>query len=108
MEQKIWIHRTLRADWPDSLYIQLNLLNYFYFQYEFDSSLTISRDGPSQSSPLYRLHNDIIYKGSENELVLEHIYSTKFICLFDLAYYPFDTQKCTMKFKLDVREYSIK
>ena len=83
--------------------ITYNLLNYLSIQYEFDSSLTISRDGAYESSPLHRLHNDIIYKGSENELVLVHIYSTKFICQFDLAYYPFDTQKCIMKFTLDVR-----
>ena len=36
-------------------------------------------------------------------MILSHDYSTKFICSFDLSYYPFDTQKCSMKLKLDVR-----
>ena len=73
------------------------------FQYEPGSFLKISKDGKFQTSPLHRLHNDLTYQGSENELILSHDYATKFICSFDLAHYPFDTQKCRMELKLDVR-----
>lgn len=46
------------------------------------------------------LDNIYIYKGSENAITSSRIYNTQFICDYYLAYFPFDTQKCTMVFRL--------
>ena len=45
--------------------------------------------------------NKVVFKGSENPLTLSRFYKTNFICDFDMAWYPFDTQKCSMNFVVD-------
>ena len=42
--------------------------------------------------------NKLVFKGSENPLSVSRFYKTNFICDFDMAWYPFDTQKCSMNF----------
>ena len=42
--------------------------------------------------------NKLVFKGSENPLSVSRFYKTDFICNFDMAWYPFDTQKCSMNF----------
>ena len=46
------------------------------------------------------LHNAYLYKGSENPILLDRVYTGKFICEYDMSIYPFDSQKCTAKFIL--------
>ena len=36
-------------------------------------------------------------KGSDNPLTISRVYSTKFICKFDMGLYPFDQQKCQLQ-----------
>ena len=45
--------------------------------------------------------NKLVFRGSENPLLVSRFYKTKFICDFDMAWYPFDTQKCSMDFVVD-------
>ena len=45
--------------------------------------------------------NKLVFKGSENPLSVSRFYKTNFICDFDMAWYPFDTQKCSMNFVLE-------
>ena len=45
--------------------------------------------------------NKLVFKGSENPLSVSRFYETNFICDFDMAWYPFDTQKCSMNFVLE-------
>ena len=45
--------------------------------------------------------NKLVFKGSENPLSVSRFYKTNFICEFDMAWYPFDTQKCSMNFVLE-------
>ena len=45
--------------------------------------------------------NKRLFKGSENPLSVSRFYKTDFICDFDMAWYPFDTQKCSMIFVVD-------
>ena len=42
--------------------------------------------------------NKLVYKASENPLSVTRFYKTNFICNFDMAWYPFDTQICSMNF----------
>ena len=41
------------------------------------------------------------FDGSENPLTVSRFYKTSFICNFDMAWYPFDTQKCSMVFVVE-------
>ena len=36
--------------------------------------------------------NIYIYEGSENPLLITRVYSTKWLCSYDMLFYPFDTQ----------------
>ena len=38
------------------------------------------------------LHNAYLYKGSENPIILNRVYSDRFICEYDVSFFPFDTQ----------------
>ena len=41
------------------------------------------------------------FKGSENPIAMSRFYKTSFTCNFDLSWYPFETQKCSMIFVLE-------
>ena len=56
--------------------------------------VTIDRQGLLEASPAQTLFNSHTYKGSENSLKISRVYSTKFICKFDMGDYPFDIQRC--------------
>ena len=48
------------------------------------------------------LSEDIdIYEGMENQLLMSRVYNKRFICEYDMSWYPFDTQTCHMDFKLE-------
>ena len=48
------------------------------------------------------LSEDIdIYEGSDNPITLTRVYNIKFLCDFQMQWYPFDTQTCFMEFRLD-------
>ena len=72
-------------------------------QFDSKSVITIERNGTANISPLTDVQNNHIYKGSENELILSRVYTTNFICEFELASYPFDIQKCSMIFVMQVK-----
>ena len=35
-----------------------------------------------------------VYRGSENEIIISRVYSIKFYCEYQMAWYPFDSQTC--------------
>ena len=43
-----------------------------------------------------------MFQGSENNLKLSKTHDTKFLCQYDMAWYPFDTQICTMDIVLNI------
>ena len=47
------------------------------------------------------VQNVYYFHGSENYLQLERTYKISFICSYDMALYPFDTQTCSMDFEQD-------
>ena len=62
-----------------------------------NSSLVIvSRDGGFSRSGREVVDNIYIYKGAENPLLISRVYSTKWLCTYDMLYYPFDTQRCSL------------
>ena len=43
------------------------------------------------------LHNTRLFKGSENAIYQERQLTTNWICYYNMRWYPFDTQRCTME-----------
>ena len=52
------------------------------------------------------IQNDHIYYGEENVLILSQTYTTSFTCKYDMGAYPFDVQKCSMIFVLEVNMFN--
>ena len=93
--------------WSKQKYETMNLKYYNratneLFQYDEYSVITINRNGAYKTSTMTEIHNNHIYEGNENELILERIYTTSFTCDFNMALYPFDVQECNMIFVLKV------
>ena len=40
------------------------------------------------------LYNTEVFKGDENSITLSRLYRKEFICVYQIAMYPFDTQRC--------------
>ena len=48
-------------------------------------------------------HQNIrIFQGTETQIEMSRSYDTEFFCLYNMAWYPFDSQTCTLDFLLDV------
>ena len=47
------------------------------------------------------LENKNQYAGGENPITSSRFYNQEFVCIFDMRWYPFDTQKCSMQFVVD-------
>ena len=41
-----------------------------------------------------------VYRGDENPITLSRIYRKEFICIYQIAWYPFDTQRCRILISL--------
>ena len=50
---------------------------------------------------LTHYQNIHIFEGSNTQLEMSRFYETEFLCLYHMAWYPFDTQTCTLDFTLD-------
>ena len=46
------------------------------------------------------LDNTHVFKGEENPITLSRIYQYEFICIYQIQWYPFDTQHCQIKVAL--------
>jgi hypothetical protein len=62
----------------------------------------VERHGNYTISSTQDLHINHYYKGRDSYMLLSRFYNTNFICIFDMEYYPFDTQICNMTFTLQV------
>ena len=47
--------------------------------------------------------NRRVFKGWENQITVNRFYFTSFVCHFDMAWYPFDTQTCKIEFAIESR-----
>ena len=50
------------------------------------------------------LHNNHLFDGTQNNIVIARDYMTTFLCDFDMQWYPFDIQKCNMSFILQANQ----
>ena len=76
---------------------------YAVLQYNDDSVISIQRNGTSDASSLASIQNNHLYTGSANDLILSQVYTTSFTCEYDMRAYPFDSQRCSMIFIMEVR-----
>ena len=60
--------------------------------YEWDTIVTIIKEGNFTRSGLETVDETEMFQGDENSLVMSQIYSHKFQCQYYLERYPFDTQ----------------
>ena len=67
--------------------------------------ISVDRNSSFTVSGIQNLHNVHKYSGMRNMLTLSRVYTTDFTCKFDMAYYPFDVQTCTMTFVPQVMKF---
>ena len=51
---------------------------------------------------MHHYQNIRIFSGADSKVEMSRVYETEFICLYSMAWYPFDSQTCSLDFKLDV------
>ena len=61
-------------------------------EWEWNTQINIIREGNFTRSGLDEVDEIEIFKGKENKLQMQQVYTWKFQCLYDLHNYPFDTQ----------------
>ena len=47
--------------------------------------------------------NELLYSGEENDRVMVQKFKIGYPCLMDILYFPFDTQRCKFKLKLETK-----
>ncbi|ROT70079.1 putative leucine zipper transcription factor-like protein 1 isoform X2 [Penaeus vannamei] len=65
------------------------------------SSLVVIRDAPPLPSDDTRVTKAVVFPGLGNPLLLRQELSITFQCQFDLRWFPFDNQKCSLSFRLN-------
>ena len=56
------------------------------------SLVTVDRFGQYHNSDSSKTKNIYIYSGEENPMEITRVYSTKWLCNYNMLWYPFDTQ----------------
>ena len=67
----------------------------------------VLRQGKPKYNTVSRLNEGRLFNGEENELQLIAKDELEFACLYNLLWFPFDTQKCSIDIRipLDLRDY---
>jgi len=86
---KIWIPQIIFANTESNIVTTLD-----------EKSIgKVIRNGTFKRSLLEEDENIYKFRGDQNPIVVSRVYETDWICKYDLRWYPFDTQWCTMEFK---------
>ena len=59
---------------------------------EWDTRVTVTREGDFTRSGIEEVDEAEIFEGSENRLTMNQTYTWEFQCKYQLQRYPFDTQ----------------
>ena len=68
------------------------------------SRIVVEKKGKYFLSPLEDMEEIAYYKGSENPLRYRRDFYLRFNCLFNLQSYPFDSQLCTIRMRMQGKE----
>ena len=82
--------------WTPSLKFP-NAVGDVYINYSKNSYLVVERQGQGTTIGVEETEEGIKYAGSENSIQLVQELQFKHNCQFDLLYYPFDIQTCTLQ-----------
>ena len=69
--------------------------------YEWNTPITVIREGNFKRSDQEVVDETEIFKGGENTLFMQQVYTWQFQCKYDLKDYPFDTQVIYIIYVLD-------
>ncbi len=58
--------------------------------------LAVEKWDNSSLNSIEEVHEDLIFKGKKNPLVMTRFYTVNLKCVFDLSMFPFDMQKCPL------------
>jgi hypothetical protein len=56
------------------------------------SLVTVARQGTGRAAGRAQLRNVYFFRGDENPLEISRVYSTEWLCSYNMLWYPFDTQ----------------
>ena len=84
--KKLWLPLVIYANTDQKVTTRLGM------EWEWDTYITVTKQGNLTRSDLNDLHEIETFKGSENTLTMRQTYTYKFQCDFLLEKYPFDTQ----------------
>ena len=65
-----------------------------------ETSFHIKKHGLYRHNKITEIHEDYIYDGIENPLVLSRYYTVALTCGFELKLYPFDHQECPIELEV--------
>ena len=85
--------------WVPKLVFQ-NTLNEEKTVVDEESDLLVKKMGGFEFAGTEMVDESRIYKGHENPLIYKRSYLKTFECQYDMALYPFDTQKCSIIMEL--------
>ena len=54
--------------------------------------ITVERIGNYRTSTDNQIKNEYVYSGIDNPMTMSRVYSTKWLCGYEMMSYPFDTQ----------------
>ena len=84
--KRLWLPLVIYANTDQKVTTRLGM------EWEWDTYITVTKQGNLTRSDLNSLHEIETFKGAENTLTMRQTYTYKFQCDFMLEKYPFDTQ----------------
>ena len=61
-----------------------------------ETLVSVERSGNFTRNAMTEIDNVYLFKGSDNSVIINRIYETRWICNYAMNFFPFDTQKCAM------------
>ena len=71
------------------------------------SKLSVSKTGSLTMSSTENLQESALYDGRENNIIYIRQFREKLKCIFDLSFFPFDTQTCSISFNTGNKERNL-
>ena len=65
-----------------------------------DTRMVVKKQGTFTLSTVDKVENRRNFQGSENYLEKSNFYNLNFMCDFDMSWYPFDSQQCSLMIQL--------
>ena len=60
------------------------------------TSITIKKQGSFKLSKIEDVENQQFFEGADNSMTMSRFYNIRFICNYQMQWYPFDVQKCKL------------